>query len=76
MQEVATYHRKDGLLIKEHDDAISASRYALMMRPILAERVTYDRNLARYSNPGTARWRSRSGRRRLVSLRGGHRDVG
>ena len=32
MQEVATYHRKDGLLIKEHDDAISASRYARMMR--------------------------------------------
>ena len=32
MQEVATFHRKDGLLIKEHDDAISASRYALMHR--------------------------------------------
>ena len=25
------YHRKDGLLVKEGDDAISASRYALMM---------------------------------------------
>ena len=26
------YHRKDGLLVKEDDDAISASRYALMMK--------------------------------------------
>jgi hypothetical protein len=26
------YHRKDGLLVKEGEDAISASRYALMAR--------------------------------------------
>ena len=26
------YHRKDGLLVKEGDDAISASRYAMMMK--------------------------------------------
>jgi hypothetical protein len=26
------YHRKDGLLVKESDDAISAVRYALMMK--------------------------------------------
>jgi hypothetical protein len=32
LQEYATYHRKDGLLIKEGDDAISASRYCLMMK--------------------------------------------
>jgi phage terminase large subunit-like protein len=32
LQEYATYHRKDGLLIKEGDDAISASRYALMSK--------------------------------------------
>jgi hypothetical protein len=32
LEEYATYHRKDGLLIKEGDDAISASRYALMMK--------------------------------------------
>jgi hypothetical protein len=25
------YHRKDGLLVKIDDDAISASRYAMMM---------------------------------------------
>jgi phage terminase large subunit-like protein len=31
MEEARLYHRKDGLLVKEADDAISASRYALMM---------------------------------------------
>jgi phage terminase large subunit-like protein len=31
LEEYAMYHRKDGLLVKEGDDAISASRYALMM---------------------------------------------
>ena len=54
MQEVATYHRKDGLLIKEHDDAISASRYALMMRrhgQSAAGRASFNREI-RYSNRG------------------------
>ena len=31
LEEYSMYHRKDGLLVKEGDDAISASRYALMM---------------------------------------------
>jgi hypothetical protein len=36
LEEYRLYFRKDGLLIKENDDAISASRYALMMkRPII-----------------------------------------
>ena len=32
IEEYGTYHRKDGLLVREYDDAICASRYALMMR--------------------------------------------
>ena len=32
LEEYRLYFRKDGLLIKENDDALSASRYALMMR--------------------------------------------
>ena len=32
LEEYSMYHRKDGLLVKEGDDAISASRYALMMK--------------------------------------------
>jgi hypothetical protein len=30
--EFRMYHRKDGLIVKEHDDRISAARYAMMMR--------------------------------------------
>jgi hypothetical protein len=32
LEEVRIYRREDGLLVKESDDAISASRYGLMMR--------------------------------------------
>jgi hypothetical protein len=32
IEEYSMYHRKDGLLVKEGEDAISASRYALMAR--------------------------------------------
>ena len=32
IEEFRIYHRKDGLIVKERDDTISASRYALMMR--------------------------------------------
>jgi hypothetical protein len=31
LEEYRMYHRKDGLLVKEGDDAISASRYGMMM---------------------------------------------
>ena len=32
LEEFRLYHRKDGLIVKLNDDAISASRYAYMMR--------------------------------------------
>lgn len=32
LEERRLYHRKDGKIVKERDDTISASRYALMMR--------------------------------------------
>lgn len=31
-EEFRLYHRKDGRIVKERDDVISASRYALMMK--------------------------------------------
>ncbi len=31
-EEFNLYHRKDGLIVKENDDLLSATRYALMMR--------------------------------------------
>jgi hypothetical protein len=30
-EEFRLYHRKDGKVVKEHDDLLSATRYALMM---------------------------------------------
>lgn len=32
LEEFRTYHRKDGKIVKERDDVLSASRYALMMK--------------------------------------------
>lgn len=32
LEEFNLYHRKDGLIVKEQDDLLSATRYALMMR--------------------------------------------
>ena len=32
LEELRTYHRKKGLIVKERDDLLSASRYAYMMR--------------------------------------------
>lgn len=31
-EEFRLYHRKEGLIVKEHDDLMAATRYALMMR--------------------------------------------
>jgi terminase large subunit-like protein len=31
-EEFNLYHRKDGLIVKENDDLISATRYAMMMK--------------------------------------------
>jgi phage terminase large subunit-like protein len=32
LEELSMYHRKDGLIVPENDDALSASRYATMMK--------------------------------------------
>lgn len=32
LEEFRLYHRKDGLIVKERDDVLSASRYAMMMK--------------------------------------------
>lgn len=36
INEFRMYHRKDGLIVKERDDRISASRYAMMMKRFAA----------------------------------------
>lgn len=49
LQERRLYHRKDGKIVKERDDVLSASRYALMMlrfaqvhRPVSSIQPEYD----------------------------------
>ncbi len=39
LEEFRTYHRKEGRIVKERDDLISASRYALMMKRIARTQV-------------------------------------
>lgn len=44
LEEFRLYHRKDGLIVKEADDVISASRYGYMMRrfaSVAKKRVAY-----------------------------------
>lgn len=40
VEEFRLYHRKDGQIVKERDDLISASRYALMMKRFATQQVT------------------------------------
>jgi hypothetical protein len=51
------YQRKDGLLVKEGDDAISASRYAMMMRRFgqnAAGKADFNREIIYPRNAGYA----------------------
>jgi phage terminase large subunit-like protein len=46
-EEFNLYHRKDGLIVKQNDDLLSATRYAMMMRrSALTERDTKQRKFA------------------------------
>jgi len=51
LDERRTYHRKDGRIVKERDDLISATRYAMMMRRFAAVEPTR-RVRARQTMPG------------------------
>lgn len=41
-EEFSLYHRKDGVIVKEHDDLISATRYGMMMRRHFKTRAETD----------------------------------
>lgn len=51
-EEFRLYHRKDGLIVKENDDLISASRYAYMMRRFAKVKPAQERDRPR-SNFGS-----------------------
>ena len=42
-EEFRLYHRKDGKVVKEHDDLLSATRYAIMMLRYARSPATYRR---------------------------------
>ena len=46
-EEFRLYHRKDGKVVKEGDDLLAATRYALMMMPLYARTETQRRNFNR-----------------------------
>lgn len=60
-EEFRTYHRKDGQIVKERDDLMAATRYAVMMLryAIAAEQAPkrHDRYASRYVGNGTT-WQS------------------
>ena len=42
-EEFRLYHRKDGGLVKEGDDLMSATRYAIMMLRFATTKAAYDK---------------------------------
>ena len=42
-EEFRLYHRKDGKVVKEGDDLISATRYAMMMLRFASTKAAYDK---------------------------------
>ena len=52
-EEFELYHRKDGIVVKERDDLLSASRYALMsLRYARTEPEPFDAYYRRYRPRG------------------------
>ena len=41
-EEFRLYHRKDGKVVKEDDDLMAATRYALMMLRFASTKAAYD----------------------------------
>lgn len=60
LEEFRTYHRKDGMVVKERDDLISASRYGLMMlrfaKPMRHKAAAYHRAEQAVSSYDEQRW--------------------
>lgn len=47
--EMRMYHRKDGVIVKEHDDIMDAARYAYMMRRFADAAMNYEMDAYRES---------------------------
>jgi len=57
LEEFRLYHRKDGKVVKEKDDALSASRYAFMMRRYAAPKALVGaKPKPRHTKPIVSTW--------------------
>lgn len=58
MSEFRLYHRKDGKIVKERDDLMSATRYAIMMKRFASPEPTgpIDRHRAVRDRPRGSAW--------------------
>jgi hypothetical protein len=54
-EEFRLFHRRDGKVVKEGDDLMSATRYALMMMPLYARTETQRSNFNREPRNADAR---------------------
>ena len=52
IEEFRLYHRKNGLIVKESDDLLSATRYAMMMRRFATVKMAKPRPMIREGNGG------------------------
>lgn len=52
-EEFNTYHRKDGLIVKESDDLLSATRYGIMMRRHAVVQNKVAQNVAQIRRPNS-----------------------
>jgi hypothetical protein len=57
-EEFRTYHRKDGVVVKEHDDLLSATRVALMELRAATTRPRPRPHRASHYGGGTSAWAS------------------
>ena len=55
-EEFRLYHRVDGLVVKERDDLISATRYALMMRRFATVKPTWSDSWGTSAAEGAGSW--------------------
>jgi len=57
-EEFNVYHRKDGLIVKENDDLMSATRYAMMMRRFAQTKSFKKPAAVNYQAPAPQGWMS------------------
>lgn len=55
-EEFNVYHRKEGLIVKENDDLMAATRYAMMMRRFATTKQTKKPTAMNFQSPSPTGW--------------------